>query len=370
MLSRRQALTAAANVVAGLAGGALAPRPAAASLLSAFASPNRIPYGACVRPIPLQNELDYRNLLQTYCQQLTPEGGLFWGYLRPTAGEFRFDFADGVLAFAEAEQHDHGRAHVGLVRPRCRIGPRSIEGAPPTPSRAMTDRTSDVTMCPRYRGKIENLARRQRADRRLQGRHSRPAAERQVVWSRSRRQIHRPCVPHRAPHRSGRKTLSPTNTIWNVTIGHFAEKAQRPCAGSFHSLLDRGVPLHRASACRATSAVKISDRPRRRLLPTSSPRNCTGLVSAVRVTELDVIDKELPGPIAPFVTPSSPRAPTISSTPVFAAVASRKPSVIATTGASPTATPGCRSGTSAATGTCQTGRCRSTPIANRSRCGT
>ena len=102
MLSRRQALTAAANVVAGLAGGALAPRPAAASLMSAFASPNRIPYGACVRPIPLQNELDYRNVLQTYCQQLTPEGGLFWGYLRPTAAEFRFDFADAVLAFAEA----------------------------------------------------------------------------------------------------------------------------------------------------------------------------------------------------------------------------------------------------------------------------
>ena len=102
MLSRRQALAAAASAVAGLAGGALAPRPASASLVSAFLSPNRIPYGACVRPIPLQNELDYRNALQTYCQQLTPEGGLFWAYLRPTAAEFRFDFADAVLAFAEA----------------------------------------------------------------------------------------------------------------------------------------------------------------------------------------------------------------------------------------------------------------------------
>src|ERR1700724_3798665 len=105
MLLRRQELAAAAGAVAGLAGGALAggvlaPRPASASLVSKFLSPNRIPYGACVRPIPLQNELDYRNALQTYCQQLTPEGGLFWAYLRPTAAEFRFDFADGVLAFA------------------------------------------------------------------------------------------------------------------------------------------------------------------------------------------------------------------------------------------------------------------------------
>ena len=78
MLSRRRALTAAANAVAGLAGGALAPRPASASLKSAFLSPNRIPYGACVRPIPLQNEIDYRNALQTYCQQVTPEGALVW----------------------------------------------------------------------------------------------------------------------------------------------------------------------------------------------------------------------------------------------------------------------------------------------------
>ena len=63
---------------------------------------NRTPYGACVQLGALQDEFDYRNVLQTYCQQLTPEGGLFWIYLRPTAAQFRFDFADAVLAFAEA----------------------------------------------------------------------------------------------------------------------------------------------------------------------------------------------------------------------------------------------------------------------------
>ena len=132
MLSRRQALTAAAGVVAGLAGGALAQRPASASLVSAFVSPNRIPYGACVRPIPLQNELDYRNALQTYCQQLTPEAGLFWGWLRPTAAEFRFDSPTPCWPLRRRTTCPWS-AIPWSGTARCRIGPKRSR-VQPTPS--------------------------------------------------------------------------------------------------------------------------------------------------------------------------------------------------------------------------------------------
>src|SRR3984957_1632112 len=150
MLSRRQALTAAANVVAGLAGGALAPRPAAASLKRAFA-PKRIPYGACVSFEALQSEIDYRDALQTYCQQLTPEAGLFWGWLRPTAAQFRFDYADLVLAFAEANNMTmvgHTLVWYGAMPDWT----KAIEGSADA-ERTMTEHIEKVVG--RYRGKIK-----------------------------------------------------------------------------------------------------------------------------------------------------------------------------------------------------------------------
>src|ERR1700685_1992617 len=147
MLSRRQALTLAA---AGLAGAAMTPRPAAAGLTSAFA-PKRIPYGACVSFEPLQGEIDYRDALQTYCQQLTPEAGLFWGWLRPTAAQFRFDYADAVLAFAEANNMTmvgHTLVWYGAMPDWT----KNIEGAADA-ERTMTEHIEKVVG--RYRGKIK-----------------------------------------------------------------------------------------------------------------------------------------------------------------------------------------------------------------------
>jgi endo-1,4-beta-xylanase len=96
VLSRRQTLSLAAGAFGALASDALRQSSRAAGA--------GVPYGACVRLEPFRNEPDYRAALQAHCQQLTPEGGLFWDYLRPTRDQYQFDFADAVQAFADTNE--------------------------------------------------------------------------------------------------------------------------------------------------------------------------------------------------------------------------------------------------------------------------
>src|SRR5262245_33310279 len=97
MLTRRQTLASGAACVTAL-------MTASRSAAVAARTDRRVPYGACVNIAPLQDEPEYRAALETYCQQVTPEYGLYWDYLRPTRDQFNFDYGDKVLAFAEANE--------------------------------------------------------------------------------------------------------------------------------------------------------------------------------------------------------------------------------------------------------------------------
>jgi endo-1,4-beta-xylanase len=112
--------------------------------------PGRIPYGACVRPGPLEAESDYRAAFQTYCQQLTAEGDLFWLTLRPTRDQFRFEGADSVLAFAEANGMTM-RGHTLVWYGAMPDWTNDIEGAAEA-EREMTSHIEKVMT--HYRGKI------------------------------------------------------------------------------------------------------------------------------------------------------------------------------------------------------------------------
>src|ERR1700704_3704006 len=87
MLSRRQALSTAGKFVSALAVVECCAERAAAAPRTG----SRVAYGACVRRDQLDTELDYRATLLTHCQQVTPEGGLYWYDLRPTRQQFKFD---------------------------------------------------------------------------------------------------------------------------------------------------------------------------------------------------------------------------------------------------------------------------------------
>src|ERR1700683_1251734 len=97
MLSRRQTLAGCAGFMAALATGS--GKTALASRVE-----RRVPYGSCVNIAPLQDEAEFRAALESYCQQVIPEYGLYWDYLRPTRDQFNFDYGDKVLAFAEANE--------------------------------------------------------------------------------------------------------------------------------------------------------------------------------------------------------------------------------------------------------------------------
>jgi endo-1,4-beta-xylanase len=282
MLSRRQALTLTAS---GLAGAALAPRPAAAGLMSAF-SPKRIPYGACVSFEPLQGELDYRGALQTYCQQLTPEAGLFWGWLRPTAAQFRFDYADAVLAFAEANNMTmvgHTLAWYGAMP----AWTKDIEGAADA-ERVLTDHIEKVVG--RYRGKIKSW---HVVNEPIDEANGDAPGLRPSVWLSNLGDRYMDLAFKIAHRVDPNCKLFINEYDLECFDGKFAKKREA-FRKVIHDLLDRGVPVHGVGLQGHIRGQYEIDRDG--VSDFVAELKSLGLI--VHVTEMDVIDKELPGPIA------------------------------------------------------------------------
>ncbi|MGB3445440.1 MAG: endo-1,4-beta-xylanase [Xanthobacteraceae bacterium] len=75
---------------------------AALSGMSAFATPRPtpIPYGAAVRADALAADAAYRAAIIANCQLIVPESELKWDTLRPTRTDYRFEKADSLVAFA------------------------------------------------------------------------------------------------------------------------------------------------------------------------------------------------------------------------------------------------------------------------------
>ncbi len=283
MRSRRQALMTAVHAAAGVAAAATAPRPVAAAL---FGSPSRIPFGACVRNDPLQAEADYGAALQSYCQQLTSEGGLFWILLRPARDQFDFGPADVALAFCDRNKMTL-RGHTLVWYGAMPKWTNDIEGA--------ADAEHEMTLhiervMSRYRGKIK-------------------------TWHVVNEAIDNP--------RTGVPGLRPN--IWLQNIGDgYIDKAFRiahgvdpdaelllcdydiECADGtspnkrealrtlVHSLLDRGTPLHGIGLQGHIKGKYEIDRDG--VFKFASEMHSLGL--SVHITELDVIDNDLPGPFA------------------------------------------------------------------------
>ena len=82
---------------------------------------------------------------------MTPEGGLYWENIRPTKQEFKFDYPDRVLAFADAngiEMRGHTLVWYGAMPDWT----KQIRGAAEA-ERELTNHIEHVVS--RYRGKIK-----------------------------------------------------------------------------------------------------------------------------------------------------------------------------------------------------------------------
>jgi endo-1,4-beta-xylanase len=98
MFSRRETLLGAASALTACASHALA-RP----LIELTTGTRRlVPYGAAVRPAMLTSDAAYRQAILAYCDQIVAEGGFLFSDLHPRRGEFRFEEADSVSAFAQS----------------------------------------------------------------------------------------------------------------------------------------------------------------------------------------------------------------------------------------------------------------------------
>lgn len=106
-MERRDFLIKALRTTYGIAIAAGSPlaeaivSPVQAKSAADFKKGRIIPFGAAVRDDALSLDIDYRDALSGYCNQLVGEGGLKWIDLRPTRDIFDFDQPDRLLAFAD-----------------------------------------------------------------------------------------------------------------------------------------------------------------------------------------------------------------------------------------------------------------------------
>jgi endo-1,4-beta-xylanase len=309
MLSRRQTLAGGAGLLGALAA-------ASGDRAAASRAERRVPYGACVNIAPLQDEAEYRAALETYCQQLTPEYGLYWDYLRPTRDQFNFDYGDKVLAFAEANEM--------LMRGHTLVWYAAMpEWTKQISSAAEAERELAIhieRVVSRYRGKIKTWHVVNEAIEETKGK---VAGLRPSIWLRylGDRYID---TAFRLAHQADPSAELILNDYDIECVGENFAARRRALSTLVRELLGRGVPLH---------GVGLQGHIQGKYQIDSD--GVTGFVSemkslglSVHVTELDVIDADLPPEVSPRDAVVAARAHDFLAA-VFAAA---RPEVIATWG--------------------------------------
>ncbi len=278
MLSRRHALT----LTAAAATTAIAGRAAQAATIK----PGRIPYGACVRLTPLQQEPDYRAAILNNCQELTPEGGLFWGYMRPARDQFKFDFADAVLAFCEANEMTM-RGHTLVWYGAMPDWTKSISSA----AEAEHELTNHIErVVGRYRGKIRTWHVVNEAIDESKGE---APGLRPNVWLQYLGDKYIDFA-FRTAHAVDPTAQLVINEFEIESLDGTSPKRREAFLKLIRDLVARGVPLHGVGLQGHINGKYAIDR--------DGIYDFVGAVRSlglsVHVTELDVVDHELPGPIA------------------------------------------------------------------------
>ncbi len=316
MLSRRQAILGSAGLAGALASGTLTGRAATATVASPARANRRIPYGACVNFAPLQNESEYRIAIETYCQQLTPEGGLFWDYLRPARGQFNFEFPDKVLAFADTNEMTM-RGHTLVWYGAMPNWTKEIASAAEA-ERELTNHIEKVVS--RYRGKIKTW---HVVNEPIDDAKGSVAGLRPSVWLTQLGPKYID-MAFRLAHRVDPSAELVLNEYDIECVGEAFTARREALLTLIRDLLARGVPLHGIGLQgHIRGQYEIDEDALSRFV---SEIRSLGL--SVHVTELDVIDKDLPGTITVRDVIVAARAHDF----LHAIFAVARPSVIATWG--------------------------------------
>jgi endo-1,4-beta-xylanase len=286
--SRRDFLNSAASAAALAVFGTVE-----LSGVSAFATPSKpsvapgtlIPYGAAVRSDALASDLSYRNAVIANCQMVVPESELKWLELRPTPDEYRFEKADAVIDFARQnaiEVRGHTLAWYGAL-------PSWTEGIA-TRAQAERELVDHIeTVVSRYRGVIpswdvinEPLAEWPEGASSL-----RPS-----IWAKriGPDYLRLALETAAAADPDARLVLNEYDIEY---VGPRFAARRKALIELLRSLRDRGVPLHAVGLQAHLFASRTIDRDGLQAFLAE----IKALKLDVWVTELDVIDYELPGKI-------------------------------------------------------------------------
>ena len=281
MRTRRQALMTAVSAAASVAGAAMMPRSAGAALFSS----SRIPYGACVRREVLQTEFEYRDALLSRCQQITSEGDLVWYTLRPARDQFDFSGADEILAFAQ-KNHMALRGHTLVWYGAMPKWTNDIEGAADA-EHEMTLHIERVVS--RYRGKIKTW---HVVNEPIDDAKSGVPGLRPNVWLQNLGDGYIDKA-FRIAHRADPDAQLLLCDYEIECVDGTSPDKREALRRLVHSLLDRGTPLHGVGLQGHIKGKYEIDRDG--LFKFASDMHSLGL--SVQITELDVIDNALPGPV-------------------------------------------------------------------------
>jgi endo-1,4-beta-xylanase len=292
MLTRRQAISGTAKLVGALTTGALgknladaAPASSPSAAQQKVSAVGRVPYGACVRLDALEKEADYRAALKSNCQQVTPEGDMTWHVLRPTRKEFKFENADSVLAFAEGSgmtMRGHALVWYGAMPDWTKEISNAAEA-----ERELT--THIETVMGRYRGKIKtwHVVNEPIDDAKGPFPGLRPN-----IWHKYLGEKYID-LAFQIAHRVDPACELILNEYDIESIDRYSPKRRMAYLKLIRDLRSRGVPLHGVGMQGHIHGKNQIDRDG--VISFVDDVRATGL--SIHVTELDVIDNDLPGPV-------------------------------------------------------------------------
>jgi endo-1,4-beta-xylanase len=290
--SRRDVLAGAAKAAvlgasgaAGLSGlssvATALPRPGSSTGVNA----GLIPYGAAVQYDLLTSDAAYREAVISNCQLIVPEGELKWQSLRPARDVYQFEKADGLVDFArqnKIEIRGHTLAWYGAMP----AWTATIESRAEA-ERELVDHIETVVS--RYRGAIPSwdVVNEPLVDRPADAASLRPS-----VWSKLLGPDYL-AIALRTTAAADPGTQLVLNEYDIEFKGSRYDARRKALLQLLRGLRDRDVPLHAVGL----QAHLFADRTIDRDALQAFLSEIAALKLDVLITELDVVDFELPGKI-------------------------------------------------------------------------
>jgi endo-1,4-beta-xylanase len=245
-----------------------------------------IPYGSAVRVGPLESDASYREAIIANCQLVVAEGEMKWADIRPTRGEYRFEKADSIIDFArqnKLEVRGHTLAWYGALP----AWTGEIAGRAEA-ERELVDHIKTVVS--RYRGVIPSwdVVNEPLVDFPEDATSLRPC-----VWTRHLGADYLPIALRTTAAVDPEARLVLNEYDVEFKGARFAAK-RKALLQLLRSLRDQDVPLHGVGLQAHLFADRAIDR--------DGLQAFLGQIAALKldvlITELDVVDYELPGRVS------------------------------------------------------------------------